>query len=146
MRPLRALGMLVVPFAILSMALLGGMCLTPYWECRVLEPLSSAWLAPILFTFALFVSGAAVVLYADLVLIARLSMVGKSRLMVVAVAGGVIAAVPWTVLHALGGQGVGALNPQLEYLPFLVSGGVFGILLDSVVASQHASRKVSDDA
>lgn len=32
-----------------------------------------------------------------------------------------------------GSQGIGALNPQLEYLPLLISGALFAFLLDRMV-------------
>lgn len=134
MKSIRAVAILVVPFALMSMVLLGAMCLTPYWECKVMAPFSSVWLAPAVFTFLVFLVGAAIVLSVDLILLATLPR-GKWRTTLLTSMGSVIAVLPWLVLRFLGGQGIGALNPQLEYLPLLISGALFAFLLDRMVGS-----------
>lgn len=138
MKPGKAIAVLAVPFALSCLLLLGGMCLTPYWECSIDRPIIFAdFVKPGLFILLLFVVAAAAVLYIDLLLIAQMPKGGTYRWVLVAATGAAVATVPRLILAAFGGQGLGALVPQFEFLPFLITGAAFALVLDRSVNSHH---------
>lgn len=57
------------------------------------------------------------------------------RSTLIALIGGAVALTPTVLLAALGGQGMGALWLQLEFLPFAIAGAVFSLLLDALLFS-----------
>jgi hypothetical protein len=138
MRPSKAIAILTVPFAISCLVLLSGMCLTPYWDCRQTSITLDIW-KPALFTLVLFLIAAAVVLYVDLLLIRGVvARIVSYRSVVLAVVGAIVATLPRILLAAFGGQGLNALSPQLEFLPFAIAGALFAMALDRLVRiGQH---------
>ncbi len=141
MKSSKAIAILAVPFAVCVLLLLGGMCLTPYWECGVdlSVPLAQVW-RPVLFTIAVFTVLAAIVLYVDLLVITNFLSKSKTfsyRIVLVALFGGLEAAIPRIFFAAIGGQGVGALSPQVEFLPVAMAGAVFALALDRLVGIQE---------
>jgi hypothetical protein len=132
MKPGRAIAILTVPLALLCVLSFGAMCLTPYRDCRLeaLGDLGEMW-KPALITLAILLVVAALVLYLDLVLIRRvIPRSAPQRKLLIAMCGAVIATLPRILLAVVGGQGMQALSPQIEYLPFVVVGAVFALLLD----------------
>lgn len=67
MRPAKAIAILSIPFAAVSLASLSGMCLTPYWDCSQVTLTIDLW-QPALFLLVAFTVVAVVVLYVDLLL------------------------------------------------------------------------------
>jgi hypothetical protein len=136
MNPTKAIVVLAVPFAIVCLVFLAGMCATPYWDCSALSLPSNIvtlW-KPALFTLALFTAFAALVLWIDSLLIRRLVKTAVTyRTSVLVVFGAVVAVLPRIVAAAFGGQGFLALSPQLEYLPFAASGALFAVVLDRLI-------------
>lgn len=132
MKAPKAIAILAVPFAITPLVLLLGMCLTPYWKCWPQESLElgGIW-QPALFVLGVTSIVAAVVLWVDYVLISAIPSLGSlRRTIVVALIGGAAGVAPRILVAAFGGQGWGALSPQLEFLPFVISGAVFAVVLD----------------
>lgn len=132
MKPSRAIAVLSVPFAALSLVLLGGMCLTSYWDCR-LDLTFDIW-KPALFVLAVFTVAAALVLYVDLLLIKSLPNKGAShRIVLIGIVGAAVATLPRILLALFGGQGLSALSPQVEFVPFVIAGAIFAVALDRLV-------------
>lgn len=130
MKPSKAIAILTIPLAICWMVLLVGMCLTPYWDCKVQLPLISLdiW-KPALFGLLLFSIVAAVVLYVDLLLIKQLvPRIVRYQSVAIAVIGGIVATLPRILFGAFSGQGIG-VSPQVEFLPFAIAGAVFALVL-----------------
>ena len=143
MKQAKAILILAVPFAITCLLLLSGMCLTPYWECRYNEAVPIAEIVvPSIFLLSIFVCLALVVLYVVALLIAKLNTDGMHRSIQVASMGSATALVPYIFFTAYNGQGMGALNPQLEYLPFLITGGVFSVVLDRLIIVRRSAHEV----
>ena len=136
MSPVKAIVVLAVPFALVCLLLLSGMCLTPYWECRFEQPIVFLDLVKSgLLILLVFVVAAIAVLCIDFLLITQLPKVGTYRWVLIAAAGASVATVPRITLAAFGGQGLGALVPQIEFLPFFIAGGAFALLLDRSIGS-----------
>lgn len=134
MKSSKAIAVLAVPFAVTSLVMLSAMCLTPYWKCwpQPSFDLAELW-RPLVFILAVSSALAAVILWIDLLLIkALLPTMASSRTALVAAIGGVVAVAPSIIFGAVGGQGVGALSPQLEYIPLVVAGAMFALLLDKL--------------
>lgn len=128
----KAIAILAVPFALATLVFLLGMCLTPYWKCWPQESLElgGIW-KPALFILGVTSAVAAVVLWVDYLLISMIpSLQFPIRTFVVALIGAAVGVVPGILVAAFGGQGWGALSPQLEFLPFAMSGAVFEVVLD----------------
>lgn len=145
MRPIRAVVVLAVPLAVTWMLLLGALCVTPYWTCRVdiSVPFADAW-KPILFVVAALSVVAAIVLAIDLLLVDLLPPKGY-RLVALAGAGAMIATLPRILWDLRDGTIAEAFAPQVEFLPFALAGAVFIVILAKLVArnnveAQPASR------
>src|SRR5712692_3342303 len=101
MRPAKAISILTVPFAISCLVTLAGMCLTPFWDCRLEMPLTVDVWKPALFIFFVFSIVAAIVLYVDFLLIVKLlARVIAYRLVLLAVSGAIVAMLPRVALGA----------------------------------------------
>jgi hypothetical protein len=133
MKPVRAVVVLAVPLALTWMLLLAGMCLTPYWTCKVdmSVPFTEAW-KPIFFVGGALSVVAAIVLAVDLLLIDLLPPKGY-RLLALAGAGAVIATLPRILWDLRNGTLAEAFAPQLEFLPFALAGAVFIVVLAKLV-------------
>jgi hypothetical protein len=138
MKSAKAIAVLAVPFAATALVLVGGMCLTPYWDCKFHSTsIANLWV-PVLLALVAFSVVAAIVLFIDLLVIQRvLSRNGSHRLVIIAVLGAVIAMIPRMIVAAAGGQGIGALSPQLEFVPFGIAGAVFALVLDRLIKSNQ---------
>lgn len=131
----RAIVVLSVPFAAVSLLLLASMCLSPYWQCKVTGPLTIAaiW-KPAVFIFVLFTAVAVVVLCVDLVFISALAGLREHyRTLAIAAVGGIVAVVPTVVHGVFDGQGIAALSPQFEFLPFALAGAIFALALSRLI-------------
>jgi hypothetical protein len=103
-------------------------------------------LKPGLFVVFVFVSGAAIVLCVDAFFVGKLPNRGVQRLGIVALIGALFATVPWLIVNAFTGQGMGALAPQLEYLPFAIAGAIFAVILDRLTVSPSVPQAKAHDA
>jgi hypothetical protein len=114
------------------------MCLTPYWECSIDRPIGFAdFVKPGLFILLSFVVAAAAVLYTDFLLITQMPEGGTYRWVLVAATGAAVATIPRLTLAAFGNQGLGALVPQIRFLPFLITGAAFALILDRSLNGHH---------
>ena len=130
MKPSKVIAVLTIPLAICWMVLLVGMCLTPYWDCKVQLPLTLDVWKPALFGLVLFSIVAAIVLYIDLLLIKQLApRILRYQSVAIAVIGGIVATLPRVLFGAFSGQGLGVLSPQVEFLPFAIAGAFFALVL-----------------
>jgi hypothetical protein len=133
MRPTKAIAVLSIPFAAVTLALLSGMCLTPYWDCSQVPLTIELW-HPALFLLVAFTVVAVVVLYVDLLLIREvIHKMGSSRLLALAVLGAITATLPRVILAAFGGLGISSVAPRFEFVPFAVAGALFAIALYKLV-------------
>lgn len=134
--------MLAVLLALTWLLLLTVLCFTPFWVCQIHWPLSISeiW-KPALFVFAILFFVAVLVLVADLFVIQVL--IPKERrfqIIELIVIGSVVATLPRIFWGFVEGQGFEALAPQVEYLPFTLSGGIFIVFLARLTKSnQHKS-------
>lgn len=134
MKPGKAIAILTVPFAIIWMASMTGMCLTSYWHCKLEQPLDIHVWKPLLFLFLLFSTISAIVLLIDFFLIQNaLPQIKQSRLIALLLGGSLVATFPHVLWKASGGQGVGAMVPQVDYFPSAMVGAVFALLLDRII-------------
>jgi len=129
MRSLRAVAILTIPLALTWMLLLGVMCLTPYWTCKVdlSVPFTVAW-KPMLFVAVVLSIVAVLVLSVDLLVVQLFPPTGY-RSVGLAVAGGAIATIPRILWDLRDGTFAEAFTPQLEFLPFALAGAIFIIIL-----------------
>lgn len=140
MKSVKAITVLAVPFAATALVLVGGMCLTPYWDCKFYSTSIEDLWVPALLTLLAFSVVAVIVLFVDLLVIQTvLPKAGSYRLVGIAVLGAAVATIPRIIVAAVGGQGIGALSPQVEFLPFGIAGAVFALVLDRLVKSPQQS-------
>jgi len=135
MKPFHAIAALTVPFALTWIALLAGLCLTPFWACGIEWPLSisEVW-KPALFIVVVLSVVAAIVLLADLLMIqVFMTKVRRYRMIGLVVVGGVIATLPRIVWGLINSEGLGAFAPQVEFLPFTLAGALFIVILARLI-------------
>lgn len=144
MKPIKAIALLAPLLGLSWLILMGTTCLSPLSDCKFYRP-NSNWdlLAPILFVLGLLTIAATVVLYAIALSIRTFfSWSFPGRVLCIVFLGAAMGIIPPVIAVAsLGGQGIWALYPQALYLPFCITGALFGWSLDRLINIMDSQEK-----
>ncbi|HEY1774464.1 MAG TPA: hypothetical protein VGH91_14875 [Gammaproteobacteria bacterium] len=127
----RIMALLTMSLALVWLLALSGMCITSYWECNFypLSSISEAWV-PLTILFLVFLAVALLFLMTMSFVIRCISFDSNFlREFAVFMTGAIVGTVPGIILHMFTGQGIGALVPQIEYVPLALPSGIGSVIL-----------------